>query len=330
MICNAILTPIVLIIRTIVAIIRWVVTTVCEWVSTIVTTIKEVVEKVCEWLPWPLDAICDWVTKFIEVVETVWNWVCHEVLQRIVDVIEILTEYVIYILKWVCWVVDWVIRFPDLILCWLGIEPRRYLTICVKILTDAKGNPAVPLATVEGWTRDAATIFDRCKISLVVCGIEMVPKEEYLDGTTCDFSGMFSRFFTWFSHNSCGCCSNITVYIVRSIPGACGCAYPGTDWVTVAECGDGTVIVQEIGHLADLWSHSSDPDNVMTDQPGGTHDQVTSNQCCMLRTARFTLGYPRCGEFLRMGHKRMEDSLRDRRGPPFERKPRGKHGRHDH
>lgn len=328
MICNAILTPIVLIVRTIIEVLRTVVRTVCGWVSSVITVIKTVVEKICKWLPWPLDKLCDWVSKTIEVLETVWNWVCHDVLETIIDVIEVVTEYIIYILKWVCWVIDWVIRFPDLILCWLGIEPRRYLAVCVKIIGDARSNPAVPIATVQGWLRDAGAILDRCDISLVVCSIEIVPKPEYLDSTTCTFGGMFSRFFTWFSHHTCGCCSSITVYVVRDIADASGCAYPGTDWVTVDADGDGTVIVQEIGHLADLWGHSSDPNNVMTDQAGGTHDQITSNQCCMLRTARFTLGYPRCNEMHRLHGAALDKRLSDWKGKPFERQPRGPHHHH--
>lgn len=323
MICNAVLTPLVLLIRTLVEIIRLVVHTVCGWVSTIITTIKTIVEEICKWLPWPLNKLCDVVTKVIEVVETVWDWVCHEVLDRIVDAIEIVTEYIIYILKWVCWVIDWVTRFPDLILCWLGIEPRRYITICVKVLDDGLGTPAVPIATVQAWLGDAATILDRCNISLVVCSLEIVSKPEYLDSTTCEFSGMFKRFFTWFSHHSCGCCSTITVYIVRQIKDASGCAFPGTDWVTIAADGDGTVIVQEIGHLADLWSHSSDPDNVMTDQFGGTHDQITSGQCCMYRTARFTTGHPNCFEMRTLRGEQLEKRLAALRGDPFERRARG-------
>lgn len=317
MICNAILTPVVLIIRTIVEVIRYVVTTVCGWVSTVITTVKEVVEKVCDWLPWPLDAICNWVTKLVEVVETVWNWVCREVLQRIVDLIEIITEYVIYILKWVCWVIDWVIRLPDLILCWLGIEPRRYISICVKILTDARGNPGVPVATVEGWTRDAAKILEQCKITLVVCSIELLPKPEYLSSTTCGVGGMFSRFFTWFSHHSCGCCSTVTVYVVKNIVDASGCAYPGTDWVTVDAQGSGATMVQEIGHLADLWTHDDDPNNVMYGKGAGT--QITSGQCCMFRTARFSLGYPSCNELFRLNDKALRERL-----PVPERRPSGR------
>jgi hypothetical protein len=322
MICNAVLTPIVVLIRTVIQIIRDVVRTVCDWVSTVVTTIKTVVEEVCKWLPWPLDKLCDLVTKVIEVVETVWNWVCHEVIERIVDLVEIIVEYVIYVLKWVCWVIDWVVRFPDLVLCWLGIEPRRFLSVCVKILADGAGTPAIPLTTVLGMLRDAATIFDRCKISLVVCSIEVMPKPEFLTSTTCEFSGMFKRFFTWFSAHTCGCCSSITVYMVKDIKDARGCAYPGTDWVTVDASGDGTVIVQEIGHLADLWAHSSDPDNVMTDQSGGTHDQITSGQCCMIRTARFTRGAPGC-DARRMKPRALAEILKKWEGPAFERKARG-------
>jgi hypothetical protein len=322
MICNAVLTPVVILIRTFITIVREIVRTVCEWVSTIVTTIKTVVEKVCKWLPWPLNKLCEFVTKVIEVVETVWEWVCREVIERIIEVIEVILEYVIYVLKWVCWVIDWVIRFPDLVLCWLGVEPRRFLSVCVKVLADGAGAPAVPLATVQGWLRDAATIFARCRIGLVVCGIDVVIKPEYLDSTTCEFSGMFRRFFTWFSNHTCGCCSRITVYVVRDIQAASGCAYPGTDWVTVDAGGDGTVIVQEIGHLADLWGHSSDPNNVMTDQPGGTHDQITPGQCCMIRTARFTRAAPACA-VRGLAGAALESALAGWRGPAFERGVRG-------
>lgn len=338
MICAAILSPIVTLVRTVIQIVREIVRTVCEWVSKVITTVKEVVEevckwveeKVCKWLPWPLNKLCEWVNKLVctlvttllEVVETVWEWVCHEIIERIIDWIEIVVEYVIYILKWVCWVIDWVIRGPALLLCRLGIEPRRYLGVCVKILADNTGNPAIPLATVQGMLRDAATIFRRCNISMVVCSVEIVRKPEFLSSTTCEFSGMFKRFFTWFAANACGCCSTVTVYFVRDIVSASGCAYPGSDWVTVDADGDGTTVVQEIGHLADLWSHSSDPNNVMTDQPGGTHDQITHSQCCMIRTSRFVKATPPCGLAL-LGAAEFSEILEKSVGAPFERKKRG-------
>jgi hypothetical protein len=323
MICFAILEPIILIVRTFIKVVRQIVRTVCEWVSSIITVIKEVTEKVCAWLPWPLSAVCNWVTKLIEVVETVWEWVCEEVIETIIDWIETIVEYIIYILKWICWLIDWVIRLPELILCRWNIRPRKFLGVCVKVLADESGRPAIPLDDVQAMMRDAGAILRNCNINLVVCGFEVVIKPEYLDSTTCEFSGMFRRFFTWFSANSCGCCSIVTVYFVRDIQNASGCAYPGTNWVTVDADGDGTVVVQEIGHLADLWAHTSDPNNVMTDQPGGTHDQITSWQCCMIRTSRFAKFTPPCnlvgfrGELLQA---RLDQFI----GEPFARKGRGK------
>lgn len=290
--CTAILTPVVILVRTFVRVVRDVVRTVCGWVSSVVRTVRTVVERVCRSLPWPLSALCNLVTKVIEVFETVWNWVCREVLERIVDWIEKIVEYVAYILRWICWVVAWVWRGPALLLCRLGFRPRRFLHICVKVLTDAEGRPAVGWDQVDRDVDQAREILERCGIELVVVDRERLAKPEFLDGTTCDVGGMFSDFFTWFAARECGGCSSVTVYYVRSIPGAIGCAYPGSNWVTVAAAGDGRTMVQEIGHLCDLWGHSEDPDNVMTDRAGGTADQITEGQCCMFRTSRFALPAP--------------------------------------
>lgn len=322
MICIAILSPIIVLVRTVIRLARQIVRTVCEWVSSLITVVKEVLEKVCDWLPWPLSEICNWVIRLVTVVETVWNWVCHEVIETIFEIIEIIVEYLVYILKWVCWLLDWIIRLPELLLCHLGVKPRKYMGVCVKVLADSRGNPAIPLPEVQAMMRDAAAIFDRCNIGMVVCGFEVVIKPEYLRSTTCEVSGMFKRFFTWFSANTCGCCTTVTVYFVRDIEGAVGCAYPGTDWVTVDAQGDGTVVVQEIGHLCDLWEHTPDPDNVMTDQPGGTHDQVTESQCCMIRTSRFARFVLPC-DLIRLPSPDMHERLEQSKGEPFNRRERG-------
>ena len=116
-------------------------------------------------------------------------------------------------------------------------------------------------------------------------------------------------------------CSTVTVYFVEDIVSASGCAYPGTNWVTVDAGCDGTVVVQEIGHLADLWRHSDDPDNVMTDQTGGTHDQITENQCCMIRTSRFVRFEPACG-LIGLRAKPLHERLEFFVGGPFKRKDR--------
>jgi len=288
-ICHSILVPIVVTVRTLIRVVSEVVRTVCEWVTSTVTVVKEVCEEVCGWLG-PFSFLCEWVCKLVEVVETVTEWVCREVIDRIISWVEVIFEYIFYILTWVCWVIDWVTRLPSLLFCHLGFRPRRVMRVCVKILTDNDGNPAVSVPDMQAMMRDAAAILARCNIALVVVDTQLIMREEFLDSTTCEIGGMFSEFFVWFSQNACQGRSTATVYFVDDIIDASGCAYPGTNWVTVDDGGDGTTVVQELGHLADLWSHSDDPDNVMTDQPGGTHDQITQGQCCMIRTSRFVCG----------------------------------------
>lgn len=287
--CSWILTPVITFIRTLVQVVRDVVRTVCEWVSSIIRTIVKVLEKVCDWLPWPLDELCNWVTKLVEVVQTVWNWVCHDVIDRIISWVEVVLEYIYYIFKWVCWIIDWFSRGPELLLCLLGLEPAKQINVCIKVLADMEGKPVRSEAQVERTLRDAAAILRRCNINLVVVSNEVVQKPEFLNGTTCDFSGLFSDSFVWFSANACTCCSAITVYFVNSVDGADGCSYPATNWVKIAAGGDGAVMVHEMGHLADL-THSDDPNNVMYgthDPKKGTHDRITKFQCCMFQTSHF-------------------------------------------
>ncbi|HEX9135182.1 MAG TPA: hypothetical protein VF844_23080, partial [Ktedonobacteraceae bacterium] len=268
---------------------RDVVRTVCEWVSSTIRTVIKVLEKVCSWLPWPLSELCNWVTKLVEVVQTVWNWVCHNVIDRIISWIEVVLEYIYYILKWVCWIIDWFSRGPELLICLLGFGPAKQINVCIKVLTNEEGKPIRSAEQIEIILRDAATILRRCNIKLVVVSNELVRKPEFLTATTCDFSGLFSDSFVWFSANACSCCSAITVYFVDTVAGADGCSYPATNWVKIASGGDGAVMVHEMGHLVDL-THSNDPNNVMYgthDPTKGTHDQITKFQCCMFQTSHF-------------------------------------------
>ena len=290
-ICRLILTPVILAIRQFIEVLRDVVRTVCEWVRGFIRTVKTVVERVCSWLPWPLSAICNLVTRVIEVIEEVWNWVCREVLERIVDFIEIVLEYVIYIFKWVCWVLAWPVRLVELLLCRLGFRPRLRIHICIRVLSDAEDNPVVSWGRVRQDLREANQILEPCNIELAVIGADRVEQPEFISGLTCDVAGLFSSAWTWFSANECTSCAAVTLYYVEEISGAYGCSYPGSDWILVARDGDAGSIVHEIGHLSDLWGHSDDPENVMH-APSGT--KLTPGQCCMIRTSRFAVGDQRC------------------------------------
>jgi hypothetical protein len=285
--CHAVLEPVTVLLRTLVRVVREIARTVCESVSTVIRTVKTVVERVCRRLPWPLNKLCSLVTKVIEVFETVTKWVCREVIDRIVSWIEHIVEYVIFVLRWVCWVVSLPGRFIRMLLCRLGLLGPRRIHVCVRVLTDERGAPAVSWEKVDRDLEQAKGLFEQCQIELIEIGRRRLVGPNFFDGITCGVGGIFSEFFTWFSRHECTECSAVTVYYVNTIDGAGGCAYPGSNWVTVAASNDGGTIVHEIGHLSDLWAHTSDPDNIMTNQPGGSQDRITAHQCCMMRTSRF-------------------------------------------
>jgi hypothetical protein len=158
----------------------------------------------------------------------------------------------------------------------------------------------------------AARIFQQCNIQLLLDGIRIVRQPRFLEGTSCEFGGMFSAFFVWFSQNARPDC--VTVYFVRGIDAACGCAYPGANWVTVAVPGSTCpedklecVIAQEIGHLADIWPHTDDVNNNVMANPCGPN--FTAVQCCIIRTSRLTTNTPNLLLDLAIGGARSFEPL---------------------
>jgi len=98
----------------------------------------------------------------------------------------------------------------------------------------------------------------------------------------CGFSNLFSSDFVWFSSHAGHNC--LTVYVVEEIRGARGCSYPGSSWVLIDKEAAGCTPVHELGHLSDLWTHSDDSKNLMHAPCG---EEITSFQCCMMRSSRF-------------------------------------------
>lgn len=295
MICHKVLRVIVVLVRTLVRVAREVVRTVCGWITSTITVLREVCENVCSWLPWPLDKLCELVCKVIEVLETVTKWVCEEVIETIFEWVERVLEWIFFVFEWICWAIDWVLfRWISLLLCRLGFRPRRVIHVCVKVVAEDDGTPAVPLADVVGIMEDADALLDGCEIDLVVIGTDVVVRPDVLEGTTCGIANIFTEWWTWFNRTACQEACTATVFFVRDLDSGDptrnlnGCAIPGDNWVRVDNDADGATVVHEIGHLADLWGHTDDPDNIMTNQPGGTGDQITEHQCCMIRSSRYT------------------------------------------
>lgn len=296
-VCSRIVDIIETVLRFIVFFITTVLRTVCELVSSILTFMKEVCDwvesKLCGWLPWPFNKLCKWVTKLvckvIEVVKEVWDWVCETIVEFIISFIERFVTVFIYLLRWVCFFVDMLIlRWWQILLCRAGIKGQRFMPVCPVILRDERGNQSVTEDQVQAWLRSANVIFEQCNITLVLGDIRVLTTD-FSNNNTCEFGGIFSGFFDWFSRHANPNC--ITIYFVNNIDGACGCAFPNANWVTVsgprAGCNEDNipcVIAQEIGHLGGLWAHSDTEGNVMASPCG---DNFTEWQCCMLWTSRF-------------------------------------------
>lgn len=177
------------------------------------------------------------------------------------------------------------------------------MRVCVKVLSQnitdrrtgvATTQPAATSAEINAMLTQASAIFRRCNINLIVEDINVIGLPQFLRTTTYGFGSTFSNFWITFSKRACTTKSLtpvITIYKVETMVGAGGCAFPDADWIIINNPANsagglsrsaGNTIVQEIGHLCDLWAHSLDPNNVMTDQAGGTSDQIDEHQCCII------------------------------------------------
>ncbi len=287
-ICTSLLVPFYFIIQVLIPVIREIVKTVCAWVSTVITTVKEVVSKICGYLPWPLNKLCNWVTTLITVLETIWNFVCNTVIETILDWITQIITYVIYILRIICLVIHFIIGIPALILCLLGLHPKKKLRVCIKVLTDEKGNTTVTKDSVFENINSLKKIFSQCNIEVILTSIQFVVKPQYLSTTNCSFWGIFTSWHAWFATNTCSCCNEITVYFVDNITGASGCTYWGENFCRVdgGANSDPTVMAHEIGHILSL-PHSSDSNNLMYASNSSSSTKLTHLQCCIIRRSPF-------------------------------------------
>jgi hypothetical protein len=203
--------------------------------------------------------------------------------------LEVPAEYVFYLVGWVAWCLDWVVRGPAL---WSagGVPPGQTvaaeIVARVAVLTPPGPSPVAMLSRARAVCQEAGVLFGRYGIGLSLERVAILQLPAGLRTPSCGPTDLLGRFFSWASARSAPS-PTLTIYFVGELRNLAGCSIPGTDWILVALGTDGTTVVHEIGHLADLWWHHPDPANVMTDRPGGAHDRITPAQLAMIRTCRF-------------------------------------------
>jgi hypothetical protein len=194
-------------------------------------------------------------------------------------------EYALYLLGWVLWPLDGLLRVPALIRHATTGLSESVIPACGVILvragSDAAGcrvRAADLLAAADSMLRPHGLGIHTAALS-----VEPLPDLPLPGGGP---AALLGPFFPWGSARSAGS-PPLTIYFVENLESLAGCAVPGADWIVVDLNTDGTTLLHEIGHLADLWRHTKDPGNVMTDRPGGTHDRLTRLQAGLIRTCRF-------------------------------------------
>lgn len=284
LICTILLIPFYLLLYIVTQVIQQIVTTVCNWVSSILTTVVAVVSQICGFLPWPLNKLCKLVTNFITVVQTVWNYICNTVIQTIITVITQIITLLIWLVRLICFYVTLILDLPSLLLCRLGIKFPKYIKVCIKILVDNNGTPAITLPQAMQHIAWANDIYKNCELQIVVCGVEFIRNDDCINNVPCTPSSMLKKCFAWFTQNACLCCSAQTVYFVNSIQGAIGCSYiAGGNFIIVDNSpANKGALAQELGHNAGL-GHSNDPNNFMCGACNVPATGITKFQCCMLR-----------------------------------------------
>lgn len=199
--------------------------------------------------------------------------------------LEVPFEYALYLAGWVAWVLDWVVRGPALWRAENAPAPGLIAARAV-VLMPPGADPSGALARARAVCRQSAALLGRhgIALSLESAAVHRLPAGLRLP--RCGVGDLLARFFSWASARAAPS-PTLTIYFAEELGNLAGCSIPGADWIIVALGTDGTTVVHEIGHLADLWRHHPDPANVMTDRPGGTHDGITPTQLGMIRTCRF-------------------------------------------
>src|SRR2546423_1669778 len=232
-ICTTLLLPLYVVLQILIPVISQIITTVCSWVSSVIQVVTQTLSQVCSWLPWPFSTICNWVTTLVTTLQTIWNYICNTIIQTVITIVAWLVSLLIYIVRVICTVINIILGIPAILVCLLRFSPPKRLRVCIKVLTDEKGNSAVTPTAIQQNISRMITSYGECGIEVIVSGIEYIVKPEYLSTTDSSFLSIFSSWHLWFTQRACWCCSEVTVFVVNHIINSGGLNFWGDSWCRV-------------------------------------------------------------------------------------------------
>jgi hypothetical protein len=271
---------------------------------------RTISETICSWLPWPLDDICDVVTRVITEVVCQLVWVVVTIVSwitRIVcEVVHVIIWVVTHIVGFLEWLGNRILTLPYFLLCLAGarIGGRKY-RICPIVIADEKGEPVVPIATIESQIETAKRVWQQCGIEVISQPVNVVTDRPWLaNASGCNAGGYFGGDRA--EYELLRCCKGFLAgfrclrfpsgliwprHVLKAIwvrqldSSDRGCYLLPESFVLIGSTALQDTLAHEMGHAGDLL-HRSDADNLMT-TPVRTASNLTNWQCCVVRTSRF-------------------------------------------
>lgn len=286
-----------------------IVTWVCvgwTWISNVVCVAWTVITTVvC--VVW--DVVTTVVNAILVTIESILGWVLSAIafIVELIEMIPVLGTLVRWILNFVTFLVMSIASLVDAVLTLIGVRPEKKLRVCSVILRDESGNPVMTRAEAVQLLQLACNVYKRdANVRILPLGpfqydsgfdgpetvtedwiqIESDNGDADVLDVPCEGAGagrdwgLTGTKFQWLMSTNCfygawrrvvGYGAPVTVFFIRSVPGAFGCGLWITDYVTVASDALPTsprTAGHELGHACNLGHQCVDDDinNIMATQ----------------------------------------------------------------
>ncbi len=270
----------------------WVSNIVCvawTWITTAICIVWDVITTIANAILVTLESILGWVLSAIAFIV------------ELIESIPIIGTIIRWIINIVTHIINLLASLGDALLGLIGIRPEKLLRVCTVILRDESGNPTATPEFATAMLQLAADVYKRdanvriipvgpFKYHTGFAGAETVDNNWVItDGSNsdpnlldvpCNADGAGAEFLltgSGFQIKSSTLCffgnwrrvlgygAPVACFIIRSIPGALGCALWITDYATIV--GGLTIpptsprtLGHEVGHASNLWHVCVDDD----------------------------------------------------------------------